>query len=109
MLPRCGREAATQGFVPVMGAGAEADEVAVDGSPDPLLAVAAAPAFVDGILTVRMIACVDGEHFDPNSSEILPGSLNWGKKSGVILRDCTVTVQFYPRFLVRSSNPMIMG
>lgn len=74
------------GFVPVMGAGAAADEVAVDGSPDPLRAVATAPTFVAGILAVRMMAGIDGKHVDPDSSEILLRSLNSGKSKGATVQ-----------------------
>lgn len=74
------------GVVPVMGAGAAADEVAVDGSPDPLRAVAAAPGLVAGILAVRMMAGVDGKHVDPDSSEILLRSLNSGKSNGATVQ-----------------------
>jgi hypothetical protein len=74
--------------------GAAADEVAVDGSLDPLWAVASAPVFVAGVLAVRMMAGVDGKHFDPDFSEILPYSPNWGKKSGLkflrLYSDCAV-------------------
>ena len=72
-----------------------------NGSPDPLRAVAAAPVFVAGVLTFRMMAGVDGKHVDPDSSEILLRSLNSGKSNG---GDCTATVQFPHDFSVRLSN-----
>jgi hypothetical protein len=62
-----------------MSSGALADEFAVQRSPDPLGAIAAAPGFVAGVFALGMVAGVDGEHFDPSFSEILLSSPNWGK------------------------------
>jgi hypothetical protein len=69
-----------------MGFGAAANEVAVDGSPDSLRAVAAAPGLVAGIPAVRMMAGIDGKHVDPDSSEILLRSLNSGKSNGATVQ-----------------------
>ena len=74
--------------VPVRGAGAAADEVAVERSANPFGAVATAPRLVVGVLAVRMMAGVDGKHVDPDSSEILLRSLNFGQ---IKWGDCTVS------------------
>lgn len=69
-----------------MRSSAPADELAVDGSPNPLRAVAAAPGLVAGILAVRMMTGIDGKHFDPDFSEILLRSPNWVKSLGATVQ-----------------------
>jgi len=62
-----------------MSSGALADEFAVQRSPYPFGATAAAPSFVAAVFAVGMVAGVDREHFDPSFSKILLSSPNWGK------------------------------
>jgi len=62
-----------------MGLGALANELAVERSPYPLGATATAPGLVAGVLTVWMVAGIDGKHEHPDFSEILLESPNWGK------------------------------
>jgi hypothetical protein len=38
----------------------------------------------DGVLVVRMMASIDGKHFDPDSSEILLRSPKWVKSLGPV-------------------------
>jgi hypothetical protein len=64
---------------PTVGPSALANEFAVERSPYPLGAAAATPGFVVGVLTVWMVAGIDGKHEHPDFSEIVLESPNWGK------------------------------
>jgi len=83
------------GLLPAVGAGALANELAIQRSPDPFGAAAAVPGFVVGILTVWMVAGIDGKHKHPDFSEILLESLNWGNFSRRLYSDCTVWPRFF--------------
>jgi hypothetical protein len=85
------------GLLPAVGTGALENEPAIERSPNPFEAAAAAPGLVIGVLTVRMMAGIDREHFDPDFSEILLSSPNWGKT-------LSATVQFDSDFSVRISK-----
>ena len=67
--------------------GALANELAVERSPCPLGAATAAPCLVAGVLTVWMVADIDGKREHPDFSEILLESPDWGK---TLERDRTV-------------------
>jgi hypothetical protein len=64
------------GLLPAMGLGAPANELAVERSPDPLGAATTTPCLVGGVLTVWMVAGIDGKHEHPDFSEILLESPN---------------------------------
>ena len=67
------------GLLPARGLGALANELAVERSPYPLGAATPAPCLIAGVLTVWMVAGIDGKHEHPDFSEILLESPNWGK------------------------------
>ena len=64
--------------LPAMGLGALANELAVERSPYPLGAATTAPCLIADVLTVWMVAGIDGKHEHPDFSEILLESPNWG-------------------------------
>jgi hypothetical protein len=64
---------------PTVGPSALANELTVERSPYALGAAAATPGFVVGVLTVRMVAGINGKHEHPGFSDILLESPNWGK------------------------------
>jgi hypothetical protein len=78
------------GLFPAVGAGALADELAIQGSPDPLRAVAAAPGLVIGVFAVGMVAGVDGEHLDPKLQRDSARIAEFGQK---IEAEISATVQ----------------
>jgi hypothetical protein len=75
------------GLLPAVGTGALENEPAIERSPNPFEAAAAAPGLVIGVLTVRMMAGIDREHFDPDFSEDSALVAKLGQNSE---RDCTV-------------------
>ena len=69
-----------------MGLGALANELAVERSPYPLGAATPVPCLIAGVLTVWMVAGIDGKHEHPDFSEILLDSQNWGKLWGATVQ-----------------------
>ena len=94
-------------FLPAMCSCALADELAVRRSPDPFGAAASTPSLVVGVFTVRMVAGINGEHFNPNFSEILLESLDWGKSEGQLYSDCTVLPGFFRLNFQTAENKQI--
>jgi hypothetical protein len=91
---------------PTVGPGALAQEFPIQGSPDPLGTVAAAPGFVAGVFAFGMVAGIDGQH---RLSRLQRDCALFAEVEQNFGRDCTVTVQFYPKILAGSDKSFMIN